>query len=492
MKLIVIGRNPQEANIVLNSQYISNYHAEIIQLDNGDMFLVDKSTNGTFLNGVKLTPGKEVAVKRGDNITFADIPLDWGLIDEIRVPRDVKQLLGIGSHYMNAINVQGGNVSRFHATIRQMSDGKWYISDHSKNGTTVNGVRIQKNRYVRFKKGDEIACAGVPVQNPIKDADIPWKWIGGVFAAVCACVLAIVLLTKPQPSKMTPEEISNTYSPTVAWMRTYYHFEVSCTGVDLNKLRGIPTEFIINEKGRIEPTYLGGTMSASGTGFFIGNDGNIVTNRHVARPWETEPGDMYVNAPTFIALAEAVFREELLNSDYLSLILPHISTLEVKGVVDQTILISSGSFYDPNNVVNCHEIACSSIDEDLAVFKVRHNLMLPNIISIPYDKINADELVLGTKVYTIGYPRGLALQDYKNKPLQPYFADGSVSNMSHSQEQFSLTAVSYHGASGSPVFDEYGNLVGILNAGINTSQGYNFAIKAKYLDKLLRDANLIE
>ena len=92
MRLIVIGRNPQEANIVINSQYISNYHAEIIQLDNGDMFLVDKSTNGTFLNGIKLTPGKEVAVKRGDNVMFADVPLDWGLIDEVRVPKDVKQI----------------------------------------------------------------------------------------------------------------------------------------------------------------------------------------------------------------------------------------------------------------------------------------------------------------------------------------------------------------------------------------------------------------
>ena len=146
MRLIVVGRDPQQATLVVNSQYISNYHAEIILLDNGDMFLVDKSTNGTFLNGVKLTPGKEVAIKRGDNVMFADVPLDWNQIDPVRVPRDVKAIMGIGSHYMNSINVQGPKVSRFHATIRQMSDNKWYICDHSKNGTTVNNVRLQKDR----------------------------------------------------------------------------------------------------------------------------------------------------------------------------------------------------------------------------------------------------------------------------------------------------------------------------------------------------------
>lgn len=493
MRLIVIGRNPQEANIVINSQYISNYHAEIILLDNGDMFLVDKSTNGTFLNGIKLTPGKEVAVKRGDNVMFADMPLDWGLIDEVRIPKDVKQIKGIGSHYMNAINVQGPNVSRFHATIRQMADGKWYISDHSKNGTTVNGARIQKNRYVRINKGDEIACAGVPIQNPIPGSPIPWKWIGGVLAVACVIAALFVIIDGLGPEPMPPTEISNSYSPTVSWMRTYYHFEVSCKGVDLSKLKGVPTEFIINSKGKLEPTYMGGTMYAEGTGFFLGDEGNIVTNRHVARPWETEPGDKYINASTFIEMAEAIFREELLNSDYIGLVLPHISTLEVKGVVDQTILIPSGSYYDPANVVNCHEIACSSIEEDLAIFQIRNNMMLPSIKSIPYEKIHTADLALSSNVYTIGYPLGLQLQDYKRKPLQPYFAQGSVSNMdSHSEEQFSLTAVAQHGASGSPIFDDFGRLVGILNAGIDSAPGFTYAIKAKYLHNLLVTANIIK
>ena len=49
MKLTVFGRDPQQADVVLSSTFVSGYHAELIQLDNGDMYLVDKSSNGTSL-----------------------------------------------------------------------------------------------------------------------------------------------------------------------------------------------------------------------------------------------------------------------------------------------------------------------------------------------------------------------------------------------------------------------------------------------------------
>ena len=149
MKLIVIGRNPQEATLLINSDYVSGYHAELILLDNGDMYLVDKSTNGTILNGVRMTPGKEYQVHRGDNVIIADTPLNWNEVPDIVIPSNVKKIISIGSHYTNNIKLSGINVSRFHATIRQLTDGKWEICDHSKNGTTINGNRIPKDKIGR-------------------------------------------------------------------------------------------------------------------------------------------------------------------------------------------------------------------------------------------------------------------------------------------------------------------------------------------------------
>ena len=57
-------------------------------------------------------------------------------------------------------------MSRFHATLVKKSDKKWYIQDHSKNGTTVDGKAIPSNQEVKLKKRDKILCAGVAVQNP--------------------------------------------------------------------------------------------------------------------------------------------------------------------------------------------------------------------------------------------------------------------------------------------------------------------------------------
>ncbi len=494
MRLIVIGRNPQEANIVLNSQYISNYHAEIIQLDNGDMYLVDKSTNGTFLNGIRLTPGKEVAIKRGDSIFIADTKLDWSLIEDVKVPSNVRQIIGIGSHYMNSINVQGPNVSRFHATVRQMSDGKWYICDHSKNGTTVNGIRIQKDRYVRIKKSDEIACAGVPIQNPIPIPDFPWKWIAAA-AAVAICVCAVFLI----PWKWTPEKISKTYSPTVAWLRTSYHFEVSCSGLDLDAL-GVPTKFCLDMSAdKIDDlfvTYRGNNpMQSQATGFFIGDKGHVVTNRHVAKPWEALAGNMSNGKAVILEVAENVYRDMVTNyirtnyPRYLTQFLVHIPKLEVNGVLDGTIIIPNGSYPDTQNAVNCHEVVCGTVEEDLAIFMVRQN-MVGSIAYVPVEKMNCKELDLGITVYTIGFPFGFSIQK-ETDILQANYSSGNISR-TNDVHKIGFTAPSHHGASGSPVFNERGQLVGVLNSGNESVQGFNYAIKVKYLYDLMKKANIIK
>ena len=101
MKLIIIGSAP-DAHIRMNSQYISGYHAELLLLDNGDILLTDNaSKNGTFLNGVRLVPNKEVSVKRGDQIRIANIALDWNSIPIIQGIQDVKEIWGIGTNFRN-------------------------------------------------------------------------------------------------------------------------------------------------------------------------------------------------------------------------------------------------------------------------------------------------------------------------------------------------------------------------------------------------------
>lgn len=80
MKSITIGRR-EGCTIVINDDMISRQHAVLRISSFGKMEVVDMSTNGTFVNGVKLRPNTPFPVTRKDVINFADVyQLDWSLI----------------------------------------------------------------------------------------------------------------------------------------------------------------------------------------------------------------------------------------------------------------------------------------------------------------------------------------------------------------------------------------------------------------------------
>lgn len=78
MKTIVIGRDPQ-CGICINDEKISRRHAVLRIHALGKMEIIDQNTpNGTFVNGVKVNPGKPFPVTRKNTVTFAKSrQLDW-------------------------------------------------------------------------------------------------------------------------------------------------------------------------------------------------------------------------------------------------------------------------------------------------------------------------------------------------------------------------------------------------------------------------------
>ena len=263
MKLIVIG-SANNSHIVLNSPYVSSYHAEILLLDNGDILLEDKgSRNGTFYNNTKLTPNQEVSIKRGDNIRFANMPLDWSLVPALQKVdfKTIKEMRGIGSNYRNKYQIQGSKVSRFHATMKKMANGKWYIQDHSTNGTTVNGTLIPKDKDVLIKRGDRIMCAGVAVPNPC-DSERPiinWTMFAGIAAGVALIVALSIILPdilpkiedndhnkdivildhsdkSNSPKALSDQELYERYKSSVVYLSGRYYYKVTAGRLDLDKL----------------------------------------------------------------------------------------------------------------------------------------------------------------------------------------------------------------------------------------------------------------
>ncbi|MBQ7564051.1 MAG: FHA domain-containing protein [Lachnospiraceae bacterium] len=67
----VIGKSA-EADIVIEKRAVSRRHAKILRRE-GEYYLADlDSTNGTFLNGVRLVGNERAVLKSGDEVRFAD------------------------------------------------------------------------------------------------------------------------------------------------------------------------------------------------------------------------------------------------------------------------------------------------------------------------------------------------------------------------------------------------------------------------------------
>lgn len=69
----VIGKVPSEVDYVLDKPRVSHIHARFDRLGWGMTVADMDSSNGTYLNGEKLVPGREYAVNPGDKIRFADV-----------------------------------------------------------------------------------------------------------------------------------------------------------------------------------------------------------------------------------------------------------------------------------------------------------------------------------------------------------------------------------------------------------------------------------
>ena len=76
MKVITIGRNNENNDVVVNDSKVSRNHLQMVMDDQGNYSVVDlNSTNGTFVNGQRIT-GK-VHLKDTDELKIGDTVLPW-------------------------------------------------------------------------------------------------------------------------------------------------------------------------------------------------------------------------------------------------------------------------------------------------------------------------------------------------------------------------------------------------------------------------------
>lgn len=520
MRLLKIGRD-NSCDIVLHSEKVSSLHAEITLLDSGDMLLEDKgSANGTFIMNQPVKPGKEIPIRRGDAIRFADVELQWS---QIPMPEDnsaYKAVYGIGTNFRNDIQLSGATVSRYHATIKKGKDNKMYIFDHSKNGTTVDGRRIQPNQKERIKKKSTVVCGGIPVNlknSPIQWPNEFWKTALGIAAAILILAgigLGTWKFLGKNKNKFTDTELYAKYNKSVVMVLGIYHYEVSIGELPMASFRDIIPEKIFYIPGITSaPQDISGLTQKqyveslneltenkgmeSATAFFISNDGLLLTNLHVVKPW------LYDNSEELLKNYYAEKLARLVQTtDYwrnrlgigASGMAAYISQIKVKGVMDNIALIPQGEIFDPDNFIQCRVVSAGDDkDKDVALIQTKTK-RLPfrecTYVNVQ-DSLELEEEVLavGKHIYTLGFPAGLHSMLQKEgaeKGIQVIGQGGNIIQQ-NSEFDFGHNAATAGGASGSPIFNEYGKLIGVHHAGFSQigTQGFNYGVKAKYIKELL-------
>ncbi len=105
MKAYSIGRE-SGCDIVINdsTDVISRRHAVLNVMPSGKMTIVDQSHNGTYVNGIRISPNVPVPITRKDNISFAHVArLDWNA-----VPKTINPVVYIVSGVVAVLVIVGG------------------------------------------------------------------------------------------------------------------------------------------------------------------------------------------------------------------------------------------------------------------------------------------------------------------------------------------------------------------------------------------------
>ena len=530
MRLLKVGRDAS-CDIVLHSNKVSSLHAEITVLNNGDILLEDKNShNGTFVMNKPIKPGTSISIRRGDAIRFADVELMWSQIPATEDNSKFKALHGIGTNFRNDLQISGNTVSRFHATLKIGKDGKAYIQDHSKNGTTVNGSRIPFGQNIQIKKNDSIVCGGVPVD--VKRFLPRPSVFPKIAAAVAACCAVVVIALLPWKNIFNMSKPSDYISATT-YVHGYYHYDVTLKGdpfIELFKGKGFTGwpekySFGTSEEGTVglidNETY--SNIGYSGTAFFVSRDGKMITNRHVACPWEYQDYSTEISL-TMNLLKESLIPEftennmisKLVNTDsphckmLLKLIMEGVITdynqiaalvrqfkqseIEIKGVSDYIAVGYAGhNYHSTDEFGRCTAISDSEDDKiDLAVIQLNSKetpSSVEKIVDLSRAITDSKSLrPLEETYYYIGYPLGTAL-NLKNLDggLQPRLVDIKLAKTPGKYE-IDLQGEVFGGASGSPILDSKGRLVGIVNKSY-TSTAMSIGVLAKYAVNILNENN---
>jgi len=331
----------------------------------------------------------------------------------------------------------------------------------------------------------------------------------------------------------TPEQLFEKYHSAVVLIRNQFYYKMTLkNGLVIYGCEPDEDGFIGSTLDKNEA--LSHMLGADGTGFFISEDGKIATNRHVVSPHpeDMDDDDIY----TFLArelgyLLEgtqtdlAAYQDSLaiINQQFaenpsdendakrraitdsilsktkqISLFDTDMDDARLETIAELTVAFDGANPSDPSSFKPCRIITkASDANIDLAIIQLESEKTPDEVKHIfsfndqdPNEKGPADSnrydpdkpLRIDQKLFMIGYNYGEEMAK-TSQGIKVQFTQGTVSQQSDDYKVL-YSIPSLPGSSGSPVIDQWGNLMAINFAGVRNSQSFNYGILAKHLRDL--------
>lgn len=156
MKVYSIGRE-HGCDIFINdnTDVISRRHAVLNVSPSGKMTIVDQSHNGTYVNGIRISPNVPVPVTRKDNISFAHVArLDWNMVPKSN--SSILKYVAIG--VVALIVVIGGVVGYCTLGGGSSSNMTAVVADTVNKADSLKNEQAKKDSIAKAKK-DSVSTA---------------------------------------------------------------------------------------------------------------------------------------------------------------------------------------------------------------------------------------------------------------------------------------------------------------------------------------------
>ena len=152
---LCVGRDAHKCQIRMEHPTVSALHA-VIALEKGEAVLNDRSTNGSFVNGKRVSSAK---LSDGDYITFGryagkSLIFRMGQAPALKIEKVNldKDRITIGRDPSNDVWVNHPTVSKKHAEVVKQN-GRYMVVDlGSTNGTFVNGIRAKRHQLQQLDR----------------------------------------------------------------------------------------------------------------------------------------------------------------------------------------------------------------------------------------------------------------------------------------------------------------------------------------------------